>query len=550
MGTGRDDVEHRLEQLAATRLSRRGFLGAAALAGVLAACRDGDGDAGGDGGGGIRGGATGTTTSAVPELPVPELSGPAFTLGVASGDPLADRVILWTRLAPDPIAGGGMPDQDVPVRWRVATDEGMGDVVAEGTAVASPAWGHSVHVDATGLEPGTWYWYRFAVGDDESPVGRTRTAPAAGATGETLRFAFASCQNWESGYFVAYRHMAEEDLDLVVHLGDYIYEYGPGGYDPRLPDRRMTLEEPSDLLGYRNRYAFYKSDPHLQAAHARFPWLVTWDDHEVDNNYAGAIDENGTHPAEFLARRAAAYQAYYEHLPVRVVPPDGPDLTLYRNIAWGGLADVFLLDTRQYRDDQACGAASDVGARCDEALEPERTMIGAEQERWLLDGLRASEATWKVLGQQTIMTEFSLLGLYNLDQWDGYPASRQRVLDVLAEVANPVVITGDIHASAVGDLKADFADPASAVVGTELVGTSITSPFPPDFAAAVAAALAGNPVVRYSELEHHGYVRCEVDEERWRADYRFVDSIDDPDAAIVTAASFEIAAGRPGVVRV
>ena len=318
----------------------------------------------------------------------------AFPLGVASGDPTPDGVVLWTRLALDPLNGGGMPPDDVEVVWEVARDEGMTDVARRGTSVASGALGHSVHVEVDGLEPGRWYWYRFRAGTDESAVGRTRTLPAAGARPDRLRFAFASCQHYEHGYYTAYRHMAEDDLDLVFHLGDYIYEGAAS--DGRV--RRHTGGENELLDEYRNRYALYRGDPDLQAAHAAFPWVVTWDDHEVDNNYANAVSEEEGLPAElFLRRRAAAYQAYYEHMPLRRSSlPAGPDLQLYRAFDWGDLASVHVLDTRQYRTDQPCG---DGRGACDGMFDPAATPLGEAQERWLLDGLDGSAARWNVVPQ-------------------------------------------------------------------------------------------------------------------------------------------------------
>jgi alkaline phosphatase D len=275
----------------------------------------------------------------------PGLPEQLFTLGVASGDPLPDSVILWTRLVPDPLALGGMPDAPVPVEWEVAADEAFGDIVAKGTASAEPAFAHSVHIDAVGLAPDSWYWYRFTVGDRVSPTGRTRTAPADGAAVERLRFAFATCQEWESGYYAAHRHMADDDIDLVVFLGDYIYEGDPGNG----PLRSNAHAAPVDLDGYRLRFGQYKSDPDLQAVHARFPWVLTWDDHEVDNDYAGDSEEASNPQPDavaFRARRAAAYQAYYEHQPIRIDPPSGPDVTIYRDLAWGSPAPPTRSDSR------------------------------------------------------------------------------------------------------------------------------------------------------------------------------------------------------------
>ena len=471
----------------------------------------------------------------------------AFPLGVASGDPTPDGVVLWTRLALDPLNGGGMPPEDVEVVWEVARDEGMADVVRRGTSVAREVLGHSVHVEVDGLEPGRWYWYRFRAGADESAVGRTRTLPAAGARADRLRFAFASCQHYEQGYYTAYRHMAEDDLDLVFHLGDYIYEYE--GRDGRV--RRHTGEEIELLDDYRNRYALYRSDPDLQAAHAAFPWVVTWDDHEVDNNYANAVSEEEGLPAElFLRRRAAAYQAYYEHMPLRRSSlPAGPDLQLYRAFGWGDLASVHVLDTRQYRTDQPCG---DGRGACDGMFDPAATPLGEAQERWLLDGLDGSAARWNVIPQQIMMARIDFTSgdgeSYALDMWSGYEAARRRLMEFLAarRPGNPLVLTGDIHSNWVNDLKVDYRDPAAPVVGTELVCTSISSGGDgADGGDRAAALIAENPAIRFYNGQR-GYVRCDLTPERCRADYQVLEYVTRPGSPISTRASFVVEDGRPG----
>jgi alkaline phosphatase D len=482
----------------------------------------------------------------------PRFGGNPFTLGVASGDPTADGVVLWTRLAPDPLNGGGMPPRQVPVQWQIATDEAMRRVVRRGTAKALPELAHSVHVEVSGLEPDRWYWYRFSVGSEDSPVGRTLTLPAHGMS-DHLRFAFVSCQDWQNGYYSAYANLAREDLDLVVHLGDYIYEYGPDPAGPRQHDG----PEVDSLASYRNRHALYKTDPQLQAAHAAFPWAVTWDDHEVENNYADAISEDNADPQRFLERRANAYQAYYEHMPLRRSSlPVGADLLLYRRLTWGDLAEFSLLDTRQYRTDQPCGDG--LKPRCAAALAEGATMTGPEQERWLLDGLDRSGALWNVIAQQTMFAQYDFLAgpgqeggpgqLFNMDQWDGYVAARSRILNFLQnrQPSNPLVITGDIHSSWVHDIKADFADPASATLATEFVGTSISSDFPAPFIAPVAAALPDNPHTRFFDGAFRGYVRCTVDRDHWRSDFRVVPTILTPDAPVSTLASFVVENGEPG----
>ncbi len=369
-----------------------------------------------------------------------------FTLGVASGDPLSDGVVLWTRLARDAVTDAGRGRAPVPVRWEVAHDDGFRRIVRSGEVLALPELGHTVHAEVEGLAADRIYHYRFHAGATTSPVGRTRTAPAAGHHMGRFRFAFASCQQYEHGYWTAYRHMAEEDLDLVMHLGDYIYEksWGDNIVQPHDGAEIFSLED------YRRRYTQYRSDPDLQAAHAAFPWIVTWDDHEVDNNYATGVPEDRQHPGAFLLRRAAAYQAYYEFMPLRRTSvPAGPDMRLYRRFGFGDLVAMSVLDTRQYRDDQACGDGNKPS--CEAHRDPTRTLLGPEQERWLLDGLHGSSARWNVLAQQVMMARLQRRNdedeaTYPMDMWDGYPAARQRVLDAFASdrVANPVVLTGDI----------------------------------------------------------------------------------------------------------
>jgi alkaline phosphatase D len=479
----------------------------------------------------------------------PRFSSYPFSLGVASGDPLANSVVLWTRLAPDPLNGGGMPNASVPVQWQVADDENMKRIISSGTEIATPELGHSIHIEVQGLRPAQWYWYQFRVGDEVSPIGRTRTAPRFGDRTDNFRFAFASCQNWQSGYYAAYKHMAEENLDLVIHVGDYIYE---GAASATAARPHEGTGEPVTLEEYRNRHAQYKTDPNLQATHAAFPWLVTWDDHEVDNNWADEIPQDPELQSReaFLDRRAAAFQAYYEHMPLRQSSiPKGIDMQLYRRFTFGDLVEFNVLDTRQYRTDQPCGDGRK--PRCAEALEESATMTGQEQEQWLFDGLSRSRARWNVLAQQTIMAQFDYdtgpEGVFNLDQWDGYVSSRNRILNFIKQrrPSNPVVITGDWHSSWVNDLKANFDDPDSETIATEFVGTSISSSCPWTFD--VEAALSVNPWVKYFNGRLRGYVRCDLNRERWRADYQLLPqsqptgtTVADSNSPITTVASFEL----------
>ncbi len=479
-------------------------------------------------------------------LAQPSFGSDPFRLGVASGDPTPDGVVLWTRLAPDPLNGGGMPRTNVEVNWVVATDEKLANVVKKGKAVANADLGHSVHVEVQGLRPARWYWYQFRAGTWTSAVGRTRTAPDQRSM-DKLSFAFASCQHYEAGHFTAYRHMSDEDIQLVVHLGDYIYEGSAQTGRPRAHNSR----EIQSLDDYRNRYALYKMDKELQNAHALFPWIVTWDDHEVDNNYAADKAEDGIGREAFLERRANAYQAYYEHMPLRRSSmPRGASLMLYRRLRFGNLAEFSVLDTRQYRADQPCGDGNK--PQCPEALTAEQTMLGADQERWFLSGLDRSKARWNVITQQVLMAKVDRLAgaeqRFAMDQWSGYEQARNRILDYLhkSRVSNPVVITGDIHSNWVADLKLKWFDAASPSVGTEFVATSITSGGDgADTMPAVQAILPENPHVHFYNNQR-GYVRCTVTPERWQSDYRVVPYVSKPGAPIQTRASFVVENGVAG----
>jgi alkaline phosphatase D len=471
-----------------------------------------------------------------------------FQCGVASGDPAPDGFVIWTRLAPKPLEGGGMPVEAVEVRWQVAEDEQFAKVVKSGTTVANPDWAHAVHVEVNGLAPDRWYWYQFHAAGETSPKGRSRTMPAADASPLKLRFAFASCQHYESGLYTAYEHMLGENLDLVLHLGDYIYEGAPTKNQVRT---HVGSGELDSLNDYRNRHAQYKTDPALQAMHAAAPWLVTWDDHEFDNNCAGAISEQKQVKSEdFLQRRGRAYQAYYEHMPLRRVSlPQGPDMKLYRSIRFGNLAEFFVLDARQYRSDQPCGDGNK--PQCLEALSPEQTLLGDVQEKWLEEGLAASRGKWNVLAQQVMMARVDRTpgeeANYSMDQWPGYEMNRRRLLKHFHErqISNPVVLAGDIHSNWANNLIADFDDLDSRVVGTEFVGTSLSSsgngtrnP------KGLEQILAENPFCKFHNAER-GYVACELTPGLWRSDYRVVEYVDRPGAPLVTRASFVVEDQQP-----
>ncbi|WP_078431553.1 alkaline phosphatase D family protein [Metabacillus halosaccharovorans] len=486
----------------------------------------------------------------------PKFNDYPFSLGVASGDPLSDSVVLWTRLAPDPLNGGGMPNEAVKVKWEVAKDENFRKMVQKGKVAAVPELGHSVHVEVDGLKPNQVYYYRFICGGEVSQTGKTKTLPAEGSSVKNLTFAFASCQQFEHGYFTAYKHMAKEDLDIVFHLGDYIYEYGPNEYISSTGNVRVhSGPEIMSIEDYRNRYAQYRSDVHLRAAHAAFPWVVTWDDHEVENNYANLIPEKGQSVEAFVKRRAAAYQAYYEHMPLRKSSlPEGADMRLYRSFSYGDLANFFVLDSRQYRDDQANGDTS--SPQTEESLDPSRTLLGAEQENWLVDGLSNSNSKWNVLPQQIFFAERNYgtptEPRYSMDSWDGYPAARERVMEVVNsnDITNLVVLTGDVHASWASNLKEDYSDPNSKTVGVEFVGTSITSGGNgADKRADTDKILAQNPHIKFFN-DYRGYVRCTVTPEQWRTDYRVVPFVTEPGADISTRASFVYDKDQSGLKKV
>ncbi len=488
----------------------------------------------------------------------PRRLGDPFTLGVASGDPTPDGVVLWTRLAPDPLAPdgfGGMTLAPVTVDFELARDEGFRDVVVRGSAVATRELAHSVHPEINGLEPDRWYFYRFRAGESISPTGRTKTAPRPGSATARMRFAYASCQSWGYGYFTAYDHMSAEDLDLVVHLGDYIYEsawvQGRAG-----STQRDLADEAFDLRGYRMRYAQVRSEAPLQAAHAAFPWLITMDDHEVHDNWAG--DHNGPSfdvyhlPALFRRRRTAAFQALYEHQPLRIAQlPSGPEILMHRRYAFGDLAEITLLDTRQYRSPQACGDG-DVVTDCPARFDPDRTILGARQRDWLLNGLTSSPSRWQILGNQVAMArsdydpgDGEALGT---DAWDGYVADRNTLLGTVARrgVDNLVVITGDRHHNYAADLRSDFSDLESPVVATEFTGTSISSGGDGEDMSDVGRRLeAANPDLKFFNGQR-GYVRVELDQQLCRTDFRVLPYVHRPGAPVTTRASYVVRDGIAG----
>jgi alkaline phosphatase D len=499
------------------------------------------------------------TPFGTPVAAAPTFNATPFSLGVASGDPVSTGVVLWTRLAVTPRDGGGMENVPYEVRWELASDDAFTQIVQTGTAIASPVLAHSVHVDVTGLQPSTEYYYRFKVGNEESPIGRTRTAPALDAQVDQLRFAFTSCAHYEHGYFNAYRHIAEGNYEMVFNLGDYIYEMGPGDYavySSGESPRRFTGDDLLDLSLYRNRHALYKTDPDLQAAHAAAPWIVTWDDHETENDYAALVREDPKPQVGFEDIVASAYQAYYEHMPLRASSmPLGPSMQLYRRLPWGQLAEFQVLDTRQYRSDQPGGEGATV--RSPASLDPNTTMLGPDQERWLLQNLDASQATWNVLAQQVQMAEIEqgtgeagAPELYWQDSWPGYPAARTRILSHVMSrgIPNFTVMSGDIHSHWASDLKADWEDPASQTIGTEFITTSISAGGAEQVDDFFREYLDGrNEHVKFFDGRHGGYVGVTLTPQTWTADYYQVEDMRNPESGVQLIKTLTTESGNPAV---
>jgi alkaline phosphatase D len=489
----------------------------------------------------------------------PRLADNPFAAGIASGSPAPTSVVLWTRLLGTPLPAGPLT-----VRWEIADDEGFARIVQNGQAQALPELGHSVHVEAQELAPDRAYFYRFLAGDWTSPTGRTRTFPLPDAMPRRLRLAYASCQRWEHGWFAAWRHLRADAPDLVVFLGDYIYEY-PGAVDAVRPGAGGWA---LDLADYRARYALYKSDPDLQAMHQACPWIFTWDDHEVQNDYAGEqAGDSGPAVADFARRRAAAYQAWYEHMPVRSSvlaralqsAATGQSLRIHGEQRYGRLAQVLLLDNRQYRSPQACTRGGRKGSSvvnplaCAAWEDPARSMLGLEQEAWLQDRLAVGAATWTVLAQSTLFGPRDLVPgpgqLFWNDGWDGYPQARARLVQALqaTRAANPVLLGGDVHENWVGHVKADYARPASANVGVEFCGTSITSrTSEPQH---LRNRWLDNPHFVHADADHRGYGLADFTPRRLEVFLRVLDDVTRKDAAVSTQARFVVEAGRSLVQR-
>jgi alkaline phosphatase D len=491
-----------------------------------------------------------------------------FTLGVASGSPNHHSVVLWTRLMPDAASGQSyFATSDITLQWEVADDEHFKVNRRSGQVVALATLAHSVHLELEGLQSDRWYFYRFQIGDAQSAVGRTRTLPHPDAMVQKLRVAYASCQRWEHGYFSAYDHMCQENLDMVLFLGDYIYEYAGAVNAVRLPTGGWV----SSLSDYRDRYALHKSEKGLQAMHAQCPWLVTWDDHEVSNDYAGSErGQSGNISFNFAAQRARAYQAFYEHMPLRASAltrsieglAQGAEMRIYGQVAYGKLANLYLLDDRQYRDRQVCNKLGGYGSsfvdpdQCEEWLDPKRTLLGAQQEQWLNQSFaqaRNDPRVWNVVAQQTLFGRRDYRAgpgryLWN-DGWDGYSAARQRMTQSMQSNAlnNPVLIGGDVHENWVGHVLADAYKDDSAPVGVEFCGAGITARAGGN--SKIAERLKENPHFVFADGERKGYGVVEFTSKQIQTELRVVDDVRQPITKIETLAKFAVEAGLPKLQR-
>ena len=476
-----------------------------------------------------------------------------FALGVASGRPLYDAIILWTRLLihdEDRLSA----DQDaVSVTVEVFADEQLKRRVYSGEVVTDATRGHAVHAPVRALRPGQDYWYRFRQGQAVSAVGHTRTLPSPNADVQSLRLALASCQHYEQGQYVAHEDIAKQSLDMVVFVGDYIYESS----NPQYAIRKHSSDEPKTLAQYRVRYEQYKSDPALQAAHAAHPWVLMWDDHEVVNDYANDQDRRYTPVHEFLQRRAAAYQAYFEHQPLWLGPDakQPSEMRLYDQFVWGKLAELWTLDCRQYRSPQACRDPLRGGGRmvmqCEELDSPERSMLGGVQERWLNQGLQRSTRTWKLLAQATQISATSVpapvgRSTWN-DAWDGYPQARQRLLQSVADakLSNVVTLGGDVHMNVAAQLRLRPNDPGSPIVASEIVTTSVTSRGMADKVLAVVRE--HNPDIVHARSDERGYTLIDVTPEQLRCDFRTTAFPAGSVPGFKTQASFVVQRGVAGI---
>ena len=549
-------------------IERRTFLtGSAAAAGALGAA------------GALARPATAASTTGVPSTAPSTDAASPFRHGIASGDPLPEAVVLWTRVTPtaDALPGWGSGPR-VTVGWQVATDPDFRRVVAQGSTVTGPERDHTVKVDARGLAPATAYWYRFTLDRTTSRAGRTRTAPAATSSPDRLRFALVSCSNWEAGWFSAYRHLAARgDLDAVLHLGDYVYEYGTGQYANGQSNRVIRGHEPThemvSLADYRQRHAQYKTDPDLQALHAAVPWITTWDDHETANDaWSGGAENHQPDEGDWATRKAVARTAYDEWMPVRLsgTAVAGDGVQVYRHLQFGRLADLTMLDLRSYRSQQV--ATTDLGS----AGDPARTVTGDAQLQFLKDRLAENDAVWKLVGNPVMISPVlfppldqyvagpvaDMTGIlppdgvaYNVDQWDGYTADRRELVDFLADrgVTNTLFLTGDIHSAWACELPVDPGTyPLSRTVGVELVATSVTSNNLDDLTgspprtsslAVEDAIRAANRHVKHLDFDSHGYSVLTITPQETQMDWYVTSDRADQAATSTWSTGWRVAAG-------
>ena len=478
-----------------------------------------------------------------------------FSLGIASGSPTDNSIVLWTRLFDSGLFSSNVPNESIDVGWQLAEDEAFLRIVKSGTSLALPALAHSVHTEVSGLPSNKWFFYRFQCRGFISAVGKTRTLPSANQSVDKLRLAYASCQNYEHGYFSAYRHMRDEKLDLVMFLGDYIYEYPQGKIGVRSVNASWAL----DLDDYRKRYALYKSDGDLQSMHAACPWIMTWDDHEVQNDYAGNnAGSQGPAVNNFIKRRAAAYQAYYEHMPLPASALlegidgllAGSELRIYGNFQFGKLANILMLDDRQYRDARVCppsGAGSSTfnPKSCAELTDPNRTLLGVQQERWITSTLKdSSKFDWNLFGQPTLYAQRYFGAEDNKtiwnDGWDGFPVARKKIDQLLIQnkVKNFVIFGGDVHQNWVGYLKEDYDNPNSATLGVEFCGTSITSDF--GSSGNLQQTLKNNPHFIFADASRRGYGVAEFTPQEMTVTLRTVMDVRQKDSGIESLAKFRV----------
>jgi len=491
-------------------------------------------------------------------LTQPRFTESPFTLGVAAGDPTSTGLVIWTRLALAPLEpNNGLSAARIPVRWEVGSDANFNDVVRSGEAVAERQWGYSVHVEVEALQPGRPYYYRFASGGQTSPTGRAKTAPPIDAPLDRVRMAMAGCQKFSEGYYTAHRELAKEDLDFIFFYGDYIYEARtpPEDWEHPNPDSPQAIgrvhlgSECLNLAEYRQRYSQYTMDADLQASRASAAWFVTYDDHEINNNWTGR--KPAYEAAKGLARRAAAMQAWYEFMPVRKsVRPQGSAVPLYRRAVYGDLVDLNLLDTRQFRTEQPCGTA----IYCEDVDSPDADVLGKAQETWLFNALNNSKAQWKVLAQQVVMMDIdrdkSPGYLVASDSWAGYRVPRSRLLSYIKdrEMSDVVVLTGDVHRHLAGELYVDGRNPEGPPVATEFVGTSISSGGNgSDLNGRNRRMLEANPQLRFVNGQR-GYAVCEITPERWKTDFKVLDKVSDPNGTMSTRSSLAVATGDARIV--